>query len=127
MIHVFKVTFRRVRLCHELEFAIFAEERRFDGMITVETTRAVPITTESDGTWRVEGSRVTVEVVLGQFKRGSTPEQIQDDFSTLSLAKIYGVIGYYLSHPQEVEAYLAERKTRASEIREKWESHLIIT
>ena len=82
----------------------------------------VPISIAEDGTWRVKGSRVTVDVVLGQFLRGSTPEQIQDDFSTLSLANIYGLISYYLSHQEEVETYLREREKNARVIREKWDN-----
>ncbi|MFT5467107.1 MAG: hypothetical protein ACI8UO_002210 [Verrucomicrobiales bacterium] len=91
-------------------------------VIAVEPTQSVPIRVDAAGSWRVGQSRVTAEVVFGQFNRGSTPEQIQDDFQSLSLADIYGTISYYLSHPREAEAYLAERKTQAAEIRAKCES-----
>jgi uncharacterized protein (DUF433 family) len=91
-------------------------------MSTVAQTQAVPIRVDLTGTWRVGDSRVTVEVVIGQFLRGSTPEQIQDDFSTLGLAEIYGVISYYLTHQREVESYMEERKAQAAEIRRKWEA-----
>ena len=91
-------------------------------MVAIEPTQTVPITIDDSGTWRVGDSRVTVEVVLGQFNRGSTPEQIQDDFATLSLAEIYGVISFCLSNPEQVDSYLEARKAEAAEIREKWES-----
>ena len=71
--------------------------------------------------WRVEGSRVSVDSILYEFRRGSTPEQIQDDFPSLSLARIYAVISYYLNHPKEVDAYLENQERLASESRRNWE------
>ena len=65
---------------------------------------------------------MTVEVVIGQFLSGATPEQIQDDFSTLGLAEIYGVVSYYITHRREVESYIEERGVLAEEIRRKWET-----
>lgn len=91
-------------------------------MVTLEPTQEVPIVVGEDGSWRIKGTRVTVDVVVGQFLRGSTPEQIQDDFQTLPLASIYGVISYYLLHPEQVDEYLAERRKLSGEIHEHWDS-----
>lgn len=79
----------------------------------------MPIEVTDLGVWRVEGSRVTVDSILHEFWRGSTPEQIQDDFPTVSLASIYTVISYCLRHPREVETYLARQLAAASESREE--------
>lgn len=37
------------------------------------------------------------------------PEQIVNDFDTLTLADVYAAISYYLQHRQEVDSYLAKR------------------
>ena len=79
----------------------------------METKQDIPITVEEDGSWRVAGARVTVEVLLDQFMRGCTPEQILDDFPTVPLASIYGIIGYFLSNRQAVEEYIASRDKEA--------------
>jgi uncharacterized protein (DUF433 family) len=64
----------------------------------------MPIEVTDLGVWRVEGSRVTVDSILHEFWRGSTPEQIQDEFPTVSLASIHTVISYCLRHPRKEEA-----------------------
>jgi len=76
----------------------------------------MPIEVTDLGVWRVEGSRVTVDAILHEFWRGSTPEQIQDDYPTVSLASIYAVISYGLRHPREVETYLARQRAISAEV-----------
>ena len=90
-------------------------------MIALTTRQTVPITVEQDGSWKVTGTRVTVEVLIDQFKRGSTPEQILDDFPNVPLASIYEIIGYYLSNQQTVEKYISTRDEEAKAIKEKLE------
>ena len=90
-------------------------------MIALEEKQTIPITVEEDGSWKVTGTRVTVEVLIEQFKRGSTPEQILDDFPTVPLASIYEIIGYYLSNQQIVEEYITNRGIEAKEIQSKFE------
>lgn len=91
-------------------------------MTAPKESQPVPISITDDGAWRITSTRVTVDVVLGQFRRGATPEQIQDDFPDLSLAQIYSLISYYLSNTEEVESYLEEREAKAAAIRNQWES-----
>lgn len=75
-----------------------------------ETVLPVPLTRWDDGTIHVCGSRVTLDVIIHQFKLGDTAEQIQDCFPSLTLHDIYGAIFYYLSQPDEVEEYLQQQK-----------------
>ena len=91
-------------------------------MSPIETTQDVPITVHDDGCWKVTGTRITVDVVIGLFKNGSTAEQILDDFPTLQLASIYGVIGYYLTNPAPVEKYLTDRQREANKLQNRCES-----
>jgi uncharacterized protein (DUF433 family) len=82
----------------------------------------VPLKTDQDGTVRVGGTRVTLDVMLAGFEQGEAPEEIVSAFPTLQLADVYLVIGYYLRHRQQVDAYLAIRRRQADELRVKIES-----
>ena len=85
-------------------------------------TIAAPLQQDEHGAVRVAGSRLTLDTVVGAFKRGATAEQIQDSFPSLSLCEIYAVIAYYLAFQNEVEDYLRERQTEAAELQREVES-----
>jgi uncharacterized protein (DUF433 family) len=80
-----------------------------------------PFRVEEDGTVRVGKTRVTLDIVIGAYNRGDTAEDIYRKFTTLKLADIYAVLAYYLRHPMEVDAFLAERAREAEEIRRQIE------
>ena len=65
-----------------------------------------PMREDKHGVVRVGGTRVPLESVLHMFSRGASPEEIARSFSTLELADVYTVIGYYLRHRPDVDAYL---------------------
>lgn len=82
-------------------------------------TEKPPLTKDSSGGLRIGDSRVLLEMVVGAFEMGSTPETIVQQYPTATLADVYSVIGYYLRHKDEVEAYLAEREAQADTVHEK--------
>lgn len=82
----------------------------------------VPLFEDAYGGIRVQGTRVLLEIVIGDFLRGARPEEIVDDFDTLDLADVYAVISYYLKNRDEVDAYLARRESEAAAIRAKIEA-----
>ncbi len=86
-------------------------------------TQTVPLVQESDGTVHVKSSRVTLDTLVGAFRKGATAEQIQDSFPSLTLQQIYATIAYYLEHQPEVEGYLKLRREEAASIRSEIESH----
>ena len=88
-------------------------------MASLEPTQTVPLTMGEDGTIRITGSRVTLDCVIDEFKRGATAEQIQDDFPSLTLRQVYGTIAYYLEHTETVEEYLREQD-EAAEATRRW-------
>jgi len=59
-----------------------------------------------EGLWRVATTRVSVDSIIHAFWRGATPEQIVQDYDALTLAQVYGVLHYYLTHRRAVDAYL---------------------
>jgi uncharacterized protein (DUF433 family) len=82
----------------------------------------VPLRVEETGTIRVGSSRVTFDVLLADYKKGMTPEQIAQELDTLSLADIYAAIAYYHRHREEVEAYLQRRRAEAEALRQQIEA-----
>ena len=69
---------------------------------------AVPLWEDPPGVFRVGKSRVLLELVLGAFKRGETPEGIVRSYRTLQLADVYAVISRYLADPAPLTSTFAD-------------------
>jgi uncharacterized protein (DUF433 family) len=82
----------------------------------------LPLLADADGVTRVGGTRVTLDTIVAAFRDGMTAEAIVEQYPSLALADVYLVIGYFLSHQGEVDAYLADRQQRAEEVRSQNES-----
>lgn len=83
----------------------------------------VPLVFPDDGSAiRVAGMRLTLDAIVGAFKRGATAEEIAQDYSPVSLPDVYAVIAYYLRHRSEVEDYLAKRVQVHAELRREIQS-----
>lgn len=87
-------------------------------MVMAIEAQTVPLTSDTDGVLRVGGTRVTLETLYQAFQSGATAEEISVRFDVLRLADIYAVIGYCLSHADQVAAYLSEREHIAVETRQ---------
>lgn len=81
----------------------------------------VPLRRDGHGVVRVGDTQVTLDVVIGAFDRGATPEQIVQKFGELDLADVYSVLGYALRHENDVREYLAQRQKEATELRREIE------
>lgn len=77
----------------------------------------LPLQEGADGVVRIGGTRVTLDTVIGAYRRGATAEEIAQAFDTLCLADIYAVVSYYLGHTEEVDQYLREREAAAERVR----------
>lgn len=73
--------------------------------LAVET---VPLVKGDDGVIRIQGTRVTLETVLTTFRNGATAEEIAQGYPSVSLAAVYQVLGYYLSHRDDLDRYIAD-------------------
>lgn len=82
----------------------------------------IPLRVDQDGVVRVGKTRVTLDIVVAAFEEGRTPEEIVQQYTTLDPADVYAVIGYYLRHRSEVDAYLQERQRQAEEVRRQNEA-----
>jgi uncharacterized protein (DUF433 family) len=90
-------------------------------MIATPPTIAVPLRTDEHGVIRVSGTRVTLESVISVYKQDRSAEVIHEAFDVIPLADAYAVIAYYLSHTQEVDAYMKHAEEEGERIRAKWE------
>jgi len=82
---------------------------------------APPLREDAAGALRVGHSRVLLELVIRAFQDGAAPETIVQRYSSLNLADVYSVVAYYLRHREEVDAYLAERERKATQVRQRIE------
>jgi uncharacterized protein (DUF433 family) len=82
----------------------------------------LPLRLDSGGTYRVGKTRIRLDTVVFEYNSGASAEQIVRNYPTLELADVHAVIGYYLRHRLEVDAYVSERKQEADELRHTLES-----
>lgn len=82
----------------------------------------VPLSTDADGVVRVGGTRVALDTLVAAFREGATAETITEQYPSLQLGQIYTVLGYYLCHQTEVDAYLQRRRQEAAHVRQENEA-----
>ncbi|MEM8805884.1 MAG: DUF433 domain-containing protein [Cyanobacteria bacterium P01_G01_bin.38] len=81
---------------------------------------APPLRWDEAGGIRIGQSRVTLDSLLAaSYHAGSTPEEVAVQYSVLNLADIYATINYYLTHRQQVDNYLEQRRQKAQQRRQE--------
>ena len=65
---------------------------------------------DEHGVYRIGETRVMLDSVLAGFHQGHSPETIRQQYPALTLEEVYGSIAYYLSHRQEIDAYLKRQE-----------------
>lgn len=91
-------------------------------MPLVIDAQPIPLAVDTDGVIRVAGSRVPLDTVVHAFHQGATAEEIAQQFPSIGLPDVYAVLAYYLSHRQDVTAYLERRAADAASVRAKNEA-----
>src|SRR5438876_1152546 len=91
-------------------------------MSLVMAAQPVPLVNDADGVVRIGTTRVTLDTVVAAFRDGLTAEGIVEQYPSLGLAEVYLVIGYFLSHQEEVDSYLLDRQRLAADIRRENEA-----
>ena len=77
--------------------------------------------------YRITGTRVSLDSIVYDYLSGLSPENIADNFDTLSLEQVYGAITYYLSHRNEVDRHLMQNRAKFEALRKKArESHPLL-
>lgn len=78
------------------------------------------IRSDEHGVLRIGDSRVMLDSVVVAYQQGHSAETIQQQYSALSLADVYGAIAYYLRHQADVDCYLQRQDTLWQSARDKW-------
>ncbi|MGH2560204.1 MAG: DUF433 domain-containing protein [Thermomicrobiales bacterium] len=66
---------------------------------------------------RIAGSRIRVlDVVIWHDQMGMSPEEIVEEFPTITLGDVYAALAYYWDHRNDIQAAIA----REHEIAEKY-------
>ena len=74
-----------------------------------------------NGGYYVAGTRIGLDVVVYDFRRGRSAEAIFEAYPSIgSLAKTYGAITFILEHPAEVEAYLKDQDRILEQIKAQY-------
>ncbi|MBG1258736.1 DUF433 domain-containing protein [Nostoc commune] len=81
---------------------------------------APPFRWDEAGGIRIGQSRVTLDSLLATYHNGSTPEEIAVQYPVLCLGEIYAAIAYYLTHRQEIDNYLEQRRKKAQQQRNQF-------
>jgi uncharacterized protein (DUF433 family) len=76
-------------------------------------TITVPLYTDEYGAIRIGETRILLELVIHAYYEGETPEGIVERYPGLTIADAYAVVGYYLSNPAQIDAYVQQRDVLA--------------
>jgi uncharacterized protein (DUF433 family) len=75
--------------------------------------------TDVNGTYRITGTRVSLDSVVYAFLNGVSPESIVDSFPILTLEQVYGAIAYYLANQAAIDAYLRQGEAEFSALSQR--------
>lgn len=75
-----------------------------------------------DGEYRVEGTRISLQFVIYEYRQGASAEEIVTRFPTLKLAQVHILLAYYLANRESVDAYIQEREAFAEAVRKENET-----
>jgi uncharacterized protein (DUF433 family) len=87
-----------------------------------QIARRTPISLDSDGVYRVGGTRVRLDTVITAFQLGSTAEEILRKYPSLELADVYSTLAYYLENRDAVVAYLEFKRREAGQVGQELEA-----
>ena len=81
-----------------------------------------PLQFDAHEVCRVAGTRVTLLTLIDAFHEGATPEEIYQEYPSVPLADVYGVIAFYLGHREEIDAYLETVREHEAQVIEQIKS-----
>lgn len=58
----------------------------------------------------IEGTRLSVKLIVGWTKQGMAPAEIAAMYPEATVSQIVDALAYYEDHPEEIEAEFAEEK-----------------
>lgn len=91
-------------------------------MSAIPIPEPIPIRVDQHGRLRVGNTNVLLDLVIYSFRLGHTPETIIDQYPSLALDQVYLVLGYYIQHRSEIDAYLREQEAEAEAFQRNYEA-----
>jgi uncharacterized protein (DUF433 family) len=82
----------------------------------------VPLVKDQAGRFMVPGTRISLDVLVADFKRGKSPESIHEAYETVPLADVYAILSFYLRHRTDVESYLRDQEQEGAKLQQRIES-----
>ena len=83
-------------------------EQKLPPKIRTEHPHIVRVQGVCGGRPVIEGTRLSVKLIVGWTREGLSPEQILDLYPQLSAAQVADALAYYADHPEEIEAEFEE-------------------
>lgn len=77
---------------------------------------------ETGGSWRLVGTRVSLDSVVHAYWQGDPLEVIATNFPSLTPEQVCGAIAFYLRRRDEIDHYLAEQDARWEQVRQASEA-----
>lgn len=93
-----------------LEHRLARIESQAPGIIRTDHPYIVRVQGVCGGSPIIEGTRLSVRLMVGWVRLGMTVEQILDDYPELTKAQVEDALAYYKDHPEEIEAEFAEEE-----------------
>lgn len=84
-------------------------ESQTPGIIHTDHPYIVRVQGVCGGSPIIEGTRLSVRLMVGWVRLGMTVEQILDDYPELTQAQVEDALAYYKDHSEEIEAEFAEQ------------------
>lgn len=63
--------------------------------------------TKVEDTYRVAGTRISLDSLEYLYREGSSPEGMVDSYPALTLEQVHGALAYYWANQKEIDDYLA--------------------
>lgn len=99
-------------------FAMIEVECSFEGFGFMQLEEYFNVLAPDD--IRLKGTRIGIESILYEYiYRCKTPEEIAEQFHTVTLEQVYATILYYLHYQSKVDAYLADWLEFSRNLREE--------
>jgi uncharacterized protein (DUF433 family) len=83
---------------------------------------AVPLRQTEHGDLFIGATRIPLERVIDAWNEGETPEAIVEAYDSLGLADVYAVLAFYLTHRDQVDAYVRQQEAAAETMRQQIEA-----
>ena len=83
---------------------------REPGKIQTDHPHVVRVQGVCGGRPVIEGTRLSVKLIVGWARMGMTPAEIAAQYPDLSMVQVADALAYYEDHPEEIEAEFAEEQ-----------------